>query len=98
MPRLDSPKAEAPPQAVNELRTDELNEQSPPPVTPVTPDSATSLYPFVKASSIAVFRQCLEDDLTSAEEHRRLNRYDRRPRRNAIEDRRWRQGITYYLA
>ena len=45
-PQLDPPKAYPPPQAArNEQRTDESNEQSPPPVTPETPDSANSLNP-----------------------------------------------------
>jgi DNA-directed RNA polymerase specialized sigma24 family protein len=61
-PRLDSPKASA--QSANELRA--ANEQGPPLVTPETPDSANSLNPSSKASSVEVFRQCLEDDLTSA--------------------------------
>jgi hypothetical protein len=46
MPRLDSPKAAPPPQAANEPRAGELNEQSPP---PVTPDSANSLNSSSKA-------------------------------------------------
>ena len=48
-PQLDPPKACPPPQAArNEQRTDESNEQSPPPVTRETPDSANSLDPSSK--------------------------------------------------
>ena len=46
MPQLDSSKAAAPPKAANEPRAGELNEQSPP---PVTPDSANSLNSSSKA-------------------------------------------------
>jgi hypothetical protein len=59
MPRLDSSKAETQP------RASESNEPSPP---AVTPDPANSPYPSSKASSIEVFRQWVEDDLTSAED------------------------------
>ena len=56
MPRLDSPQACPPPQAPgNEQRTDESNEQGPTPVTR-------------EASRIEVFRQRVEDGLTSAED------------------------------
>ena len=61
-PQLAASKVEA--QAANEPRTDESNEQSPPPDP--TPDSAISLNPSSKASNIEVFRQCLKDGLTSA--------------------------------
>ena len=52
-PQLDSPKACPPPQAANEPRA--ANEQSPTPATR-------------KASRIEVFRQRVEDGLTSAED------------------------------
>jgi hypothetical protein len=48
-PPLKSQKASAPPQAANELRAGESNEQSPPLVTSETPDSANSLNPSSKA-------------------------------------------------
>ena len=54
-PQLDSPKACPPPQAAIELRAGESSEQS--------PTSATR-----EASRIEVFRQRLEDGLTSAED------------------------------
>ena len=60
-PQLDSPKACPPPQAANEPRTGESNE----------PRSANEQGPTPatrKASRIEVFRQCLEDGLTSAED------------------------------
>jgi hypothetical protein len=63
-PQPHPPKASA--QAANEPRA--ANEQSPPPVTPETPEKATSLNPSSKASSIEVFRQHLKDGLTSAED------------------------------
>jgi DNA-binding NarL/FixJ family response regulator len=53
MPRLDSPKACPPPQAANEPRA--ANEQG---LTPATRE----------ASRIEVFRQLVEDGLTSAED------------------------------
>jgi DNA-binding transcriptional regulator YiaG len=65
---MPQPLPKACTQAANEPRARESNEQSPPAVTPVTPDSENPLNPSSKASSIEVFRQCLEDGLTSAED------------------------------